>query len=87
MYFQCTRHLNNIGIAKTWLNDKPHDYFQLDGYNLELQNRDNNRGGGVWLYVDDKIDYSICHDLNKMKHPDKTETLAGVTRITTFKLL
>ena len=71
----CNIRFNVIGIAETWLNDKPHDYFQMNGYNLELHNRDNNRGGGVCLYVDDKINYSVRHDLNKMKHPDKTETL------------
>ena len=71
----CNIRFNVIGIAETWLNDKPHDYFQLNGYNLEIHNRDNNRGGGVCLYVDEKINYSVRHDLNKMKHPDKTETL------------
>ena len=41
----CNIRFNVIGIAETWLNDKPHDYFHLNGYNLELHNRDNNRGG------------------------------------------
>ena len=35
--------------------------------------------GGVCLYVDDNINYSVRHDLNKMKHPDKTETLLLVS--------
>ena len=47
----CNIRFNVIGIAETRLNDKPHDYFQMNGYNLELHNRDNNRGGGVCLYM------------------------------------
>ena len=48
-----------IGLVETWLKDKPHDYFHLDGYSLEFNNRINDRSGGVCLYI--KKQYEISH--------------------------
>ena len=66
---------NIIGLVETWLKDQPHEYFEIDGYNLELTNRQNKRGGGVCLYVDENINYKVRTDLNEIKHPEYTESL------------
>ena len=66
---------NIIGLVETWLKDRPHEYFEIDGYNLELTNRQNKRGGGVCLYVDENINYKVRNDLNEIKHPEYTESL------------
>ena len=42
---------------------------------IELTNRQNKRGGGVCLYVDEKINYKMRNDLNEIKHPEYTESL------------
>jgi len=55
----CNLNFNIIGLVETWLKDTPHDYFQLDGFNLELTNRQNNRGGGVCIYIDDGLKYIV----------------------------
>ena len=39
-----------IGLVETWLKDKPLDYFNLSGYNLEFQNRIKKRGGSVFVH-------------------------------------
>ena len=64
-----------IGLVETWLKDQPQEYFHIDGYNLELKNRRDKKGGGVCLYIDDDIKYTVRKDLEKIKHPDYTETL------------
>ena len=67
---------NIIGLVETWLKDRPHEYFEIDGYSLELTNRQNKRGGGgVCLYVDENINYKARNDLNEIKHPEYTESL------------
>ena len=66
---------NIIGLVETWMKDRPHEYFEIDGYSLELTNRQNKRGGGVCLYVDENINYRVRNDLNEIKHPEYTENL------------
>ena len=36
---------NIIGLVETWLKDQPYEYFEIDGYNLELTNTKNKKGG------------------------------------------
>ena len=48
-----------IGLVESWLKDKPLNYFNLSGYNLECQNRIKKRGGGVCLYIKDDIKYKL----------------------------
>jgi len=55
---------NVIGISETHLKDKPADYFNLPGYNIEYTNRIDRDKGGVCLYVSDKINYKLRNDLN-----------------------
>ena len=67
-----------IGLVETWLKDKPLDYFNLSGYNLEFQNRIKKRGmrgGGVCLYIKDDIKYTLRNDLQQIKHPDNVESI------------
>ena len=66
---------NIIGLVETWLKDRPHEYFEMEGYNLELTNRQNKGGGGVCLYIDENIAYSLRNDLHQIKHPEYTESL------------
>ena len=67
--------LGIIGLVETWLKDKPHDYFNLTGYNLEFQNRANKGGGGVCLYVRNDIKYQVRNDFQDIKHPDNVESI------------
>ena len=54
-----TMQFNIIAISESWLNyDKGTD-FELEGYNFNFVNRGNKKGGGVALYVDSKLKYSI----------------------------
>ena len=64
-----------IGLVETWLKDKPLNYFNLSGYNLEFQNRSKKRGGGVCLYIKDDIKYMSRNDLQQIKHPDNVESI------------
>ena len=64
-----------IGLVETWLKEKPHDYYHLRGYNLELCNRNDKRGGGVSMYVDENIAYNVRHDINDLNHLKYTESL------------
>ena len=64
-----------IGLVETWLKDQPQEYFHIDEYNLELKNRRDKKGSDVCLFIDDDIKYTVRKDLEKIKHPDNTETL------------
>ena len=65
-----------IGIMETWLKDKPHDYFHLDGYSLEFNNRINGRDGGVsFLYIKNNMKYHIPNDLAQIRHPENVESV------------
>ena len=64
-----------IGLVETWLKDKPQDYFHLNGYGLEFNNRKNGRGGAVCLYIKNDMKYHIRHDLAQIKHPEHVESL------------
>ncbi len=66
---------NIIGIVETWFKDQPHEYFYLNGYNLETCNRKDKKGGGVCLYIDENVVYHVRNDLNGVKHPANTESL------------
>ena len=65
-----------IGLVETWLKDKPHDYYHLKGYNLEICNRVKKKGGGVCMYVDEKMPYNMRNDLNELNNLKDTESLS-----------
>ncbi len=74
-FVHCTQsNFGIIGLVETWLNDTPHDYFKLNGYNLEFSNRTGKRGGGVCLYIKEDVKYKIRSDLQQIKHPEYVES-------------
>ena len=43
------------------------DYVQIPGYQLEYRNRENRRGGGVAVYISDKIKgYKVRKDIHRV---------------------
>ncbi len=54
-----------IGISETWaLSNNNNDVlYKLDDYNSIFKCREHKTGGGVALYINNKYDYSIRHDL------------------------
>ena len=64
-----------IGLVKSWLKDKPLDYFHMDGCSLEFSNRKNGRCGGVCLYISDRMKYNIRYDIAQINHPENVETV------------
>ena len=57
------------------MKDKTHDYYHLQGYNLEICTRVKKKGGGVCMYVDGKMPYNMRNDLNELNNPKDTESL------------
>lgn len=54
-----------IGISETWLSvNKKSDMYHIDGYNFVQINRENKRGGGVGIYIDNNFDYLIRSDIS-----------------------
>ena len=47
----------------------------MEGFYLELTNRQNKGDGSVCLYIDENIAYSLRNDLHQIKHPEYTESL------------
>ncbi len=52
-----------LGISETWLSDNIMSDFNIPGYNIVFNNRQNSRGGGVAMYIADKINYKQRQDL------------------------
>jgi len=78
-----------IGLSETHLKDKPHDYYQLNGYKMEYTNRIGREKGGVCLYISEKVKYKLRNDLNRananfescfieIEIPNKKNALVGV---------
>ena len=55
---------NVIGLCETHLKDKPNDYLNLPGYNIEYTNRIGREKGGVCMLVSDKMKYKLRKDLS-----------------------
>ena len=53
-----------IGITETWLNSENENCYMLDGYNFINNNRKVGRGGGVGIFLDEKLCYRLRDDLN-----------------------
>ena len=54
---------NVIGLCETHLKDKPNDYLNLPGYNIECANRISREKGGVCMLVSDtnaNVNYESC---------------------------
>ena len=53
-----------IGISETWLNASSPPLFTMGGYNLVRKDRPEGRGGGVLLYISDKLSFKVREDLS-----------------------
>ena len=54
-------------MSETWINEhKKGMDFHLEGYNLECKNRINRSGGGVALFIDVNINYTIQESMSKV---------------------
>ena len=53
-----------IGLCETWLDDSNKDLYKINGYNSVHVNRNNNRGGGVSLFIRSNISYTLRSDLS-----------------------
>ena len=52
-------------MSETWFNSSTKiEMFNIDGYNLIQANRQNKKGGGVGIYINNKYDYIIRSDLS-----------------------
>ena len=60
---QITHKFHIIGLTETWLKNEPDSILCLPGYNIEFVNRQNQKGGGVMIYIKDSLLYSLRHDL------------------------
>ena len=51
-----------LALTETWLKSH-HTNYTIPNYNIELDNRENNRGGGVCLYIHTSAQYKLRNDL------------------------
>jgi hypothetical protein len=52
-----------IGITETWLSDTNCDLYNINGYEHFKEIRDNRRGGGVSIFVDQELDACCRQDI------------------------
>lgn len=53
-----------LALTETWLNDSNSDLYNLYGYNVEHQVRNNRAGGGVALLIKETLSYKRREDLD-----------------------
>ena len=54
-----------IGICESWINDGiPEGDYKIEGYKCYMKNRERGRGGGVMIYVDEKLESYECDWMN-----------------------
>ncbi len=53
-----------IGLTETWLNDEIICEYNMPGYALVYNNRNDNRGGGVAMYIKNNIKFKSRPDLD-----------------------
>ena len=52
-----------IALAESWINGDNANIFSLDGYKCCHKNGINRNGGGVALYINDRIQYQIIDNM------------------------
>ena len=59
-----------ISVSDTWLKKDKHllEYVRLPGYVLAYRNRDQNRGGGVGIYIKATIEFKVGSDILKLDY-------------------
>ena len=57
-----------ITLSETWLKNNKHllEYVRLTGYEFVYRNRDEKGGGGVGIYIRDKIEFKVRNDISKL---------------------
>ena len=54
-----------IGVSENWLHDSICDLYNLPGYNFIENHRSHRSGGGVVIYLNKNIEFSIRYDLSE----------------------
>ena len=62
-----------IGLSETWFTELNLHHYGINSYNCEHKIRQERRGGGVSLFIDDNIDYKIRSDLDVLN--DNVESI------------
>ena len=57
-----------IGITETWLRDDDCDLYNISNYIIVENLRQDRSGGGVALFVQNNVKYSVRHDLETFDH-------------------
>lgn len=68
-----------IAISETWLDDFKQNLVHIDGYNLITKHRQDDRGGGVALYIDSCLHFVERCDLNAMHVIDTEHIFALIS--------
>ena len=55
-----------IGLTETWLQDPSNSLLNIDSYYLLTNNRQNRIGGGVGMYIPNRLEYSCLKNLTHM---------------------
>ena len=55
-----------ICLSETWLTHNNYEYACIPNYNHELRTRNNKSGGGVSIFINDDIKYSLRDDISCM---------------------
>ena len=64
-YLKCINfNFTILGLSETWFNDYTVANYDTNGYVKENVYRKDKRGGGVSLFIKDKISYILRNDLN-----------------------
>ena len=53
-----------IGLTETWLGETNYKNFNLEGYDFMSAQRENKKGGGVGIYIAERLKYKLRKDLN-----------------------
>lgn len=61
---QCKQPFNIIAISETWITNEKGSDFEIKGYEMCYINRENKKGGGVALYVDQNLNYKVVENMS-----------------------
>ena len=65
-YLICLNHsFTVIGLSETWLNESNNHCYSINGYNHVSQCRNNRVGGGVSLYIKDRLSYQFRSEFSR----------------------
>ena len=57
------KNLGIIAISESWLNDDTESLVNIDGFKFINRNRQHKHGGGVGIFVADRFEFTVRHDL------------------------